>query len=130
MTPLDHLQIPVTGTVADSAGARNPAAVKETVFYKGVRAAVDPTLDCSTTIVPEVVVAAVAAAAAAEVTQVAAMYPVVTPRHLLQVFKTRFLSREFSGRCREILEATVPAVRRRTLQTLTLVGEVMLVNVM
>jgi hypothetical protein len=102
MTPLDRLQIPATGPVgqqvADSAGARNLAAVKETVFYKGVRAAADPTLDCSTSIVPEVVVAAVAAAAAAEVTQVAAMYPIVIPRHLLQVFKRGFLSREFSGR--------------------------------
>jgi hypothetical protein len=100
MTPLDHLQIPVTGPVGqqvvDLAGARNLAGVKETVFYKGVRAVVDPTLDCSTSIVPEVMVAAVAAAA--EVTQVAAMYRVVIPRHILQVFKTGFLSREFSGR--------------------------------
>jgi len=128
MTPLDHPQIPVTGPVGqqvgDSAGARKVAAVRERVFYKGVQAAPDPTLDCSTSIVPEVVVAAaaVAAAAAAEATQVAVMYPIVIPCHLLQIFKTGFLSREFSGRWRGILEATVPAVRRRTFQTLTLVG--------
>jgi len=130
MTPLDHPQIPVRGPegqqVRDSAGARKVAAVRGRVFYKGVRAATDPTLDCSTSIVPEVVVAAVAAAAAAvaaaEVIQVAVMYLIVIPCHLLQVFKTGFLSRELSGRWQGILEATVPAVRRPTFQTLTLVG--------
>jgi len=81
--------------VGDSAGARNVTAIREIVFYKGVRAAPDPTLVCTTSIVPEVVVAA---AAAAEVTQVAVMYPIIIPCHLLQVFKTGFLSREFSGR--------------------------------
>jgi hypothetical protein len=100
MTPLDHPQTPVTGPVGqqvgDSAGTRNVAAVRETIFYKGVRAAADLTLDCSTSIVPEVVVAAVAAAA--EVTQVAVMYPRAIPRHLLQICKMGFLSRELSGR--------------------------------
>jgi hypothetical protein len=100
MTPLDHPQIPVTDPVGrqvgNSAGARNVAAVREIVFYKYVPVAADRTLDCSTSTVPEVVVAAVAAAA--EVTQVAVMYPVVIPCHLHQVFKTDYHLREFSGR--------------------------------
>jgi hypothetical protein len=97
MTPLDHPQIPVTDPVGrqvgDPAGATNFAAVSEIVSYKYAQVAADRTPGSSTPTVPEVVVAA-----AAEVTQVAVMYPVATLRRLLQVFKTGFLLREFSGR--------------------------------
>jgi hypothetical protein len=99
-TYLDHQQILVTGPadlqVVECTGARILAGVRKTLTCNGVQAVVDPTLARSTSIAPEVVVAAVAVAA--EVTQVAVMFPAAIPCRLLQVYKKGFLLREFSSR--------------------------------